>query len=127
MADSAGVDRTNEQAWWAAINSVDFQNRCRLQWLIAAVSIASESSSTTNNTQRQQLAAQIFSGSIPPVQLAYWVMSSTTVQTEVLTDANANPANPIGYSVEDADIATQVDALFTDFAATMAAATLTTL
>ena len=187
---AAPADYTNEQHFWAAIGSVDFQNRCVLQFAIAAVSITTEvvkanvnattasgsatlhfasalssnvngytvtdlttpaaiAANTTilsggntatpvmnqnavtpgigaadllqfsppNHVARLALAGQILAGQFSPQQLAIWVVSNTTIQTEIAADFTAG--NPPGTSVNDSDIAFQISSIFTGFATSL--------
>lgn len=113
---AAPTDRLNELAYWNAINSYDFQNRCLLQFLISAIAVTTESTSTPSHTARLALAGQLLSGSIDAKLLASWVMTNTTIQGEVVTDYNASPQNAVGTSVNDSDIEFQVNSVFTGVA-----------
>jgi len=184
------TDYQNALYYWAAINSVQFQQRCQLQFDIAAQAISAEAGtaavnaatvsgnntlhfavtpsfatigytvtdltspagipantvvlSTTattvvmnqnadgtggvgaadviqfsppSHTPRLALAGQLLAGQFSAQQLAMWVMQSATIQAEVVTDATHSPnPNPVGYSVNDSDIASQVSGIFTGLA-----------
>jgi hypothetical protein len=122
---AAPADRTNEQAYWTAINSHDFQNRCVLQWMIAAVAVTTEAGTVTSHIARLALAGQILNGNFPPQTLAAWVLTNTTVQGEIVTDAGGGAA--IGTSVPDSDIAFTVNSLFTGLATSLPSTALSTI
>jgi hypothetical protein len=122
---AAPADRMSNLAYWTAITNLDFQNRCVLQWTMAAVSVTTEVNTTPSHTARLALAGQILAGQIAPLQVAIWTMTNTTIQTEVLTDRGTSAA--VGNSVADNDIAFQAASMFTGLAISLPSSATSTI
>lgn len=108
-------DTTDNQVLAQAANDPVFQNRCRLRFITAAVSITNEVGTTPSHANRLALAGAIFNGTISNTVLCLLVLSNATVRTSVL----AAPTQAGGNSL-DSDIDTQIASVFTGVAVSRA-------
>jgi len=105
-------DYSDNQILNQSYESDAFQQRCRLRFLSAAISVVNESSSTTSHTQRVAFAGALFNGTVNTQMLAMVVLASSTNRANCLATGNTQ----VGGNILDADIDTQVSSVFTGIA-----------
>ena len=91
------------QCW----QSDTFLQRIRLRFINAAISVTTESTSTTNHDARKAFAGALFANQVDLQMLGMAVVSNPTIRGEVLAD----PTMP-GGAATDSDIDFQIASVF---------------
>ena len=104
-------DTTDNQILQQSYESDNFQKRCRLRFMTAAIAVANESSTVTNHTQRLAFAGALFNNTVGLEMLSMVVLASSINRANCL----ANPAAD-GGNILDSDIDNQVTSTFTGIA-----------
>jgi hypothetical protein len=105
------TEATNSIACWNAINSIDFQNRCKLLWNEACLAVTNEDQATASHNERLRYAGKILSGAVMPHVLSQLVVASSLIQIAIVADYAADRV--VGHGVGDSDIEAQIDAVLT--------------
>ena len=93
--------------WVNVGDDLDFQKKCKLLFIKAAVAVASEDETTANHAARLAFAKQVLYGTISSVQLAYAVLTNTTIQGKINADEDY-----------DSDLEYVVNSVYDSFALT---------
>lgn len=91
-------------------SNAGFQSRCQYALTDAAVNVMAESNETASHQQRVNYARQVIAGSINVLQLAFTVLTNSTIAAE------ANVQTTPDYAIPDSDIQFAVNSLFNTLA-----------
>lgn len=104
-------DTTDNLILSQAVNNSDFQNRCLLRFIAAAISVTTEVGTTLNHTNRLAFAGAIFNGTVSPQTLCMLILANPTVRASVIADPTKSGGNAL-----DNDIDFQIASVFTGVA-----------
>lgn len=101
-------DTSDNQVLAQALNDPVFQNRCKLRFIAAAISVTTEAGTVTSHANRLAFAGAIFNGTVSSQMLCMLILANATVRASVL----ANPTVAGGNALDN-DIDFQAASVFT--------------
>jgi hypothetical protein len=105
------TDTTDFNGPLAQALSGAFVDRCRFRFINAAISVTTESTSTTSHAQRLAFAGALFANQVDTKMLAMAVLANTTNRSNCISDPTDN-----GGAVADSDVDFQINSVFTGIA-----------
>jgi len=105
------TDTTDNQILHNSIVDPVFQDRVRLRFINAAISITTELNTVTSHTQRLAFAGALFNNAVDLKMLAMIVISNTTNRTNCLAAPNI-----AGGNIVDSDLDFQINSVLTGIA-----------
>lgn len=109
------TDTTDNQILHNSIVDPTFQDRVRLRFIAAAISVTTEVGTTTSHTQRLAFAGALFANTVDMKTLVMSVLANATVRASVVATPNTAGGNAL-----DSDIDFQVASIFTGIAVSRA-------
>jgi hypothetical protein len=108
-------DTTDFNGPLAQALSGSFVDRCRYRFINAAISVTTESSSTTSHAQRLAFAGALFANQVDKTMLTMAALSNASIRAEVIADPSDN-----GGNATDSDMDFQISSVFTGIATSRA-------
>lgn len=105
------TDTTDNQILHNTIVDPTFQDRVRLRFIAAAISVTTEVGTTTSHTQRLAFAGALFANTVDLKMLVMVILSNATVRASVIATPNSAGGNSL-----DSDMDFQIASVFTGIA-----------